>query len=112
MLEDTHTMIAHNSLARIHRPIALIALAATVASAQSTYYPPRGGPWQTKRAAEVGMDSAKLQAAVDFALANNASWDFDKDQVRTFGRPLGPLPKTRAATNGIILRHGYIVAQF
>src|SRR5580765_4512462 len=103
-------MIAHNRFARILAPIALLVVSATVVAAQ-TYYPPRG-QWQTKRAAEVGMDSAKLQAAVDFALANNASWDFDKDQVRTFGRPLGPLPKTRATTNGIILRHGYIVAQF
>ena len=32
--------------------------------------------------------------------------------MRTFGVPLGPLPKQRAATNGIILRHGYIVAEF
>ena len=32
--------------------------------------------------------------------------------MRTFGTVLGPLPKQRAATNGIILRHGYIVAEF
>jgi CubicO group peptidase (beta-lactamase class C family) len=58
------------------------------------------------------MDSAKLQEAVSFAQAHGSTWDFDRDQVRTFGRPLGPLPKSRAATNGIILRHGYIVAEF
>ena len=104
-------MIAHIRFARILPSIALLIVPVTVVAGQSTYYPPRG-QWQTKRAAEVGMDSAKLKEAVDFALANNASWDFDKDQVRTFGRPLGPLPKTRAGTNGIILRHGYIVAQF
>ena len=58
------------------------------------------------------MDAAKLQQAVEYAQANGSAWDFEKDQVRTFGTPLGPLPKQRAATNGIILRHGYIVAEF
>jgi CubicO group peptidase (beta-lactamase class C family) len=58
------------------------------------------------------MDAAKLQDAVDFAKAHGSNWVFDRDQVRTFGRPLGPLPKSRAATNGIIVRHGYIVAEF
>jgi CubicO group peptidase (beta-lactamase class C family) len=32
--------------------------------------------------------------------------------VRVFGKVLGALPAQRAATNGIILRHGYIVAEF
>ena len=32
--------------------------------------------------------------------------------MRVFGRVLGALPARRAATNGIILRHGYIVAEF
>ena len=29
-----------------------------------------------------------------------------------FGKVLGVVPEKRAATNGIILRHGYIVAEF
>src|SRR5262245_37888545 len=91
------------------RAVALLFL--TACALQAQYFPPKG-QWKTARAAEVGLDSAKLQAAVDFALANGANWDFEKDQVRTFGTPLGPLPKTRAGTNGIILRHGLIVAQF
>ena len=77
----------------------------------ATYFPPPG-QWQTKSAGALGMDAAKLQEAVDYALAHGSTWDFEKDQVRTFGTPLGPLPAQRAATNGIILRHGYIVAQF
>lgn len=77
----------------------------------ATYFPPPG-QWQTKSAGALGMDAAKLQKAVDYALAHGSTWDFEKDQVRTFGIPLGPLPTRRAATNGIILRHGYIVAQF
>jgi CubicO group peptidase (beta-lactamase class C family) len=91
----------------------LVAVAAASLESQSTraYFPPAGS-WQHKSPAEVGMDSAKLQAAIDFALAHGSTWDFERDQVRTFGRPLGPLPKARAATNGIIVRHGYIVASF
>jgi CubicO group peptidase (beta-lactamase class C family) len=95
-----------------------VAGTATFAQAQTrppgtsaTYFPPPG-VWATKSPAAVGLDSAKLQAAVQYALANGATWDFAKDQVRTFGTPLGPLPATRAGTNGIIVRHGYIVAQF
>ena len=88
-------------------------MAGPAAAAPQTagYYPPPGD-WQKKAPAEVGMDAAKLRQAVEYAQAHGSTWDFDKDQVRTFGTPLGPLPKQRAATNGIILRHGYIVAEF
>ena len=89
----------------------LAALVALHAQTATKYFPPPG-QWQKKAPAEVGMDPAKLQQAVEFAQSHGSSWDFEKDQVRTFGVPLGPLPKQRAATNGIILRHGYIVAQF
>jgi CubicO group peptidase (beta-lactamase class C family) len=100
-----------NTLMRSGALAALLFASAAQAQAGPKYFPPKG-QWKSVRPADVGMDSAKLQAAVDFALANNATWDFERDQVRTFGQPLGPLPKTRATTNGIILRHGYIVARF
>jgi CubicO group peptidase (beta-lactamase class C family) len=95
------------------RALLLLGALAISAHAQkpATYFPP-AGQWQTKSPAELGMDAIKLQAAVDYALAHGSGWDFDKDQVRTFGTALGPLPKQRATTNGIIIRHGYIVAQF
>lgn len=95
------------------RSLLLLGALATSLHAQkpTTYFPPPG-QWQTKSPAALGMDAAKLQEAVDYAQAHGSTWDFEKDQVRTFGTPLGPLPKQRAATNGIILRHGYIVAQF
>src|SRR5258708_18849934 len=82
-----------------------------LAEKPATYFPP-AGKWQQKTAAELGFDDAKLQQAVEYARAHGSKWDFDKDQVRTFGTPLGPLPKQRAATNGVILRHGYIAAEF
>ena len=82
-----------------------------VAQSGTKYFPPRGA-WERKTPAEVGMDPQKLQEAVDYALTRASTWDFERDQQRTFGTPLGPVPKTRAATNGIIVRHGYIVAEF
>jgi CubicO group peptidase (beta-lactamase class C family) len=91
----------------------LLAVVAPLIGAQpsTTYYPPPGA-WQQKSAATLGMDSAKLQQAIEYAEAHGSTWDFERDQIRTFGRVLGPLPTQRAATNGIILRHGYIVAEF
>jgi len=97
--------------ARALRLGVLVLAFAQAAAAQQSYFPARG-QWQARIAAAVDLDSAKLQAAVDYALTHGSSWDFDRDQVRTFGPPLGPLPKSRASTNGIILRHGYVVAKF
>ena len=76
-----------------------------------TYFPPPG-EWQSKPPAELGLDATKLQDAVAYAQAHGSSWDFEKDQVRTFGKVLGPLPTQRAPTNGLIIRHGYIAAKF
>src|SRR5579883_1751694 len=97
----------------LRRSFALIPLFAAALAAQTaaTYFPPPG-QWQHKSPAELGFDAAKLQEAIAYAQANNSTWDFDRDQVRTFGAVLGPLPKQHAATNGIILRHGYIAAEF
>jgi CubicO group peptidase (beta-lactamase class C family) len=93
--------------------VLLLWSAAPSLSAQktATYYPPPA-QWQRKAPAEAGMDAAKLQEAIEYAQAHGNTWDFEKDQVRTFGKVLGTLPKERASTNGIILRHGYIVAEF
>jgi hypothetical protein len=55
------------------------------------------------------MDGALLAQAVAYAKtqASTIPPDFST-QVETFGRVLGPLPKMRGDTNGIIIRHGYI----
>jgi CubicO group peptidase (beta-lactamase class C family) len=102
--------------ASCRRSVALLAgfaalLGAHRATAQSTYFPPRD-QWSHMSPTAAGLDSAKLAQAVDFAKAHGATWDFARDQVRTFGRSLGPVPASRAGTNGVILRHGYIVAEF
>ena len=81
-------------------------------SAQTKGYSPPAGAWEHKPPAEMGMDAAKLKEAIAWAESHGSQWDFAKDQVRVFGKTLGPLPAQRATTNGVILRHGYIVAEF
>ncbi|MGI9066584.1 MAG: serine hydrolase domain-containing protein [Pyrinomonadaceae bacterium] len=79
----------------------------------SVYYPAPGDAWQHKQAEAVGLDSVMLDQAVSYAKtqASTVPSDFST-QVETFGRVLGPLPKTRGETNGMIIRHGYIVAEW
>ncbi len=91
---------------------ALVLLTAGTLLAQDTYFPPAGS-WARKRPTEVGMDAAKLEAAVQFAQAHETNWPRDFSmQERIFGALLGPIPKSRAGTNGLIIRHGYVVAEF
>lgn len=79
----------------------------------AVYYPAPGDAWQHKQPEAAGMDSALLDQAVAYAktAASNVPPDFST-QVETFGRVLGPLPKERGETNGMIIRHGYIVAEW
>jgi len=93
-------------------PLIVAALASPLLSEEHAGYFPPPGNWQKKSPGELGMDAAKLHEAIEYAQANGSNWNFEKDQVRTFGAVLGPLPAQRAATNGVILRHGYIVAEF
>lgn len=79
----------------------------------SVYYPAPGDGWQRRRPVDVGMDSALLDQAVAYAKTQGSTIPADfSTQVETFGRVLGPLPKMRGETNGIIIRHGYIVAEW
>ncbi|HSB08774.1 MAG TPA: serine hydrolase [Blastocatellia bacterium] len=79
----------------------------------SVYYPAPGDAWEKKRPEDVGMDSALLDSAVAFAKTQESKMPRDfSTQVQNFGALLGPIPKDRAETNGLILRHGYIVAEW
>src|SRR5437867_1470816 len=79
----------------------------------TVYYPPPGDNWQKRKPEDAGMDSALVDQAVAYAKtqADPTPPDFST-QVETFGRVLGPLPKMRGDTNGIIIRHGYIIAEW
>ncbi|MBC3539639.1 serine hydrolase domain-containing protein [Rufibacter sediminis] len=88
-------------------------------SSQSTsanakvYYPEKGDQWEQRTPEQVGMDPELLSQAVLYAQTQETKWPRDfSNQEEVFGKLLGPIPKDRASTNGIILRHGYIVAEW
>jgi CubicO group peptidase (beta-lactamase class C family) len=79
----------------------------------AVYYPSSGDLWQRRRPEDAGMDSALLDQAVAYAKTQPSTMPADfSTQVEIFGRVLGPMPKSRGETNGIIIRHGYIVAEW
>jgi CubicO group peptidase (beta-lactamase class C family) len=88
------------------------------AQPQAKPYVPSATSWATRRPSEVALDSAKLAAAVVYAQGADNGWPTDLNEeikVITAKEPypeiLGPV-KDRAPTNGLILRHGYIVAEW
>lgn len=59
------------------------------------------------------MDDERLAAAVEWAKQQDTDMPRDfSTQREIFGRPLGPVATSRAGTNGVIIRRGYIVAEF
>jgi CubicO group peptidase (beta-lactamase class C family) len=77
-----------------------------------TYYPP-AGEWAKKAPAEVGMDAARINAAMEFAKTRETNWPRDfSTQEKIFGTKLGSMPTRRPATNGVIIRNGYVVGEF
>src|ERR1051325_2901504 len=90
----------------------LVAALVVTPAAQSTYYPPPGA-WAKKAPAELGMDPALLQQAIDFAKSRESNREMDfSDQERIFGTLLGSVPNIRAHTNGVVIYKGYLVAEF
>ncbi|MBV8799093.1 MAG: serine hydrolase [Alphaproteobacteria bacterium] len=91
------------------------------------YFPPRGDRWATRTPSEEGIDAVKLRAAIDFAVAHEAKLSPELDGVidqrdqritiplqfakEPFSSPIGPLTP-HAPANGLIVRHGYIVAEW
>jgi len=83
-----------------------------------SYFPDRFD-WQHKKPEEVGMDAGRLDEAVKHAIAseNPATKDLTLYLATTMGAtepfdtPIGSV-RVRGAANGLILRHGYIVAEW
>ncbi|QDA62197.1 serine hydrolase domain-containing protein [Hymenobacter jejuensis] len=87
---------------------------ASTKAAASVYYPPKGDAWQHKKPEQAGLDPAVLQQAVEWAKTQETSQmtpNFST-QEEIFGTLLGPMPASHAPTNGLVLRHGYIVAEW
>lgn len=89
-----------------------------------TYYPSKD-KWETKTPEELGMDSSILKEAVAIA-ENDAVSDYPADvnineykakELRDYtkglddGKIIGPL-KRKGSVNGLVIRNGYIAAEF
>ncbi|MGH6829111.1 MAG: serine hydrolase domain-containing protein [Rhizomicrobium sp.] len=90
------------------------------------YFPPKGD-WATHTPRQEKLDPQKFQQAVDFAVAAERQFPPELAKVadirdlritvpleyakEPFNSPIGPL-KPHAPANGLILRHGYIVAEW
>lgn len=83
---------------------------------QTPYYP--DSVWQTKKAYEAQMDQKLLDSAVNFAILNDSKTDYNLRiaNIKAYSnepnyRMLGPM-KDRGKPAGLVVRHGYIVAQW
>jgi CubicO group peptidase (beta-lactamase class C family) len=98
--------------------VALLLSGVLAGAADSVYYPPKG-EWAQRRAENVGMDSTRIQDAIDFSIAheNPHTKDMAEYLKETFAphepmwRLLGPT-KPRGGMTGLVIRHGYVVAQW
>lgn len=99
------------------RPLLLCLLAPLLPAQDRAYFPPRG-EWARAEPAAVGMDPVALQAAVDAAVAAEASTAVD---LRAYiaatlanephGEIVGPT-RDRGPVTGVVVKDGYVVASW
>ncbi len=108
-------------IARRSALLASVGLAVSLSlslSAQDLYVPGRHDDWLRRTPEAAGFDAAALQAAVDFALANETRGERDLGvQIAlSFSRePSGDIvgpTQERGDPSGIVLRQGYLVAEW
>jgi CubicO group peptidase (beta-lactamase class C family) len=97
--------------------LAAVLILPVLLSAQ-TYFPGRWDDWESRDPGQVGMDPQLVERAVAFALENQNKGPKDLAAVirSSWGgepgfRILGPT-RHRGDTSGMIIRHGYIVAEW
>lgn len=114
-------MIKKNSRENLSRLILLALISffafSAISSAQKNYFP-AADVWERRTPEQAKMDAAKLKEAIDFAVQNEskAPRNLELAHFQTFGRepfgePVGPF-STRGDATGIIIRNGYIVAEW
>src|SRR6185436_4014395 len=107
--------------------LALLGAALISPASAGDYFPPKGDVWTTHTPAQEKLDPAKLKAAIDYAVSAELTYPPELAKVadirdlrvsvplkytgEAFSSPIGPL-KAHAPANGIIIRHGYIVAEW
>lgn len=88
------------------------------AQENNEYFPGKRDQWEKRSPKEMGFDPALLQEAVEFAKTHG--WEGPKDlnipikqafAREPFGTIVGPV-KDRGETNGLVLKSGYIVAEW
>jgi CubicO group peptidase (beta-lactamase class C family) len=96
--------------------LALFCIALQQVHGQTLYYPDT--VWQTKTAAQLKLNAALLDSAVRFAIANETKTDYDLRiaNLKAYSREpdyriMGPM-KERGKPAGVIIKNGYIVAQW
>ena len=92
-------------------------LSASTAAAQTRYYPDRFD-WQRRTPDQVGLNKAAIDEAIKFAITNENPAPKDLAIAHAtllgaepFDTPIGP-HKARSAANGLIIRNGYVVADW
>jgi len=96
----------------------LLTAALSLPGQSAYFFPAAGAEWSEKAPAAAGFDALALQAAVDFAMANEYSGARDLRQaiLKGFEREpyhqiLGPTRK-RGGPAGMILKDGYLIASW
>lgn len=113
----------NKSFAKLFRSCLLTGLFVVFANssglAQKAYYPPSdAASWERRTPEQSKFDPAKLKEAIDFAIAGEAKTprNLELAHYQSFGREpygeaVGPF-KERGGSTGIILRGGYMVAEW
>jgi len=84
-----------------------------------TYFPDPGDRWERRTPEQVGMDPDRLADAVRFTTEHETAWPNDLREAITtsnqgegaHGAIVGPV-KARGGVNGLVLRRGYIAAEW
>ena len=118
MISRRRPVVALCCLCLLAQPTAAQRPATRATAAAAPYYPEPGDAWEHRTGAQVGLDSAGLAAAIAFAISSEVKnpRSMEENHYRTFGREpygnaVGPF-KDRGDATGVILRHGYIVAEW
>jgi CubicO group peptidase (beta-lactamase class C family) len=101
--------------------VLLTASAVVWAGAPQTVRPyfPAKGVWDKREPAALGLDKAKLDEAIAFSIANEATGNKDlaietPNQFRNeapYNNLIGPT-QPRTGANGVVIRHGYVAAEW
>jgi len=95
-----------------------IAIALPAQKSPAIYYPAPGDAWERRTPEQAGINAAKIQEAVQFAIDQESTTprNLEVAHYQSFGREpfgagVGPF-KERGAATGMIVHKGYIIAEW